>query len=140
MPLTPLVPSLPPLAAALALDALLTLLLGLARAQLFLGHDLGTRLVGAAHLALAYGTLILARAVARYTRLLVARLAALSLVASSASLLLGADVARRPRRGLRGDAAGGCPRRAARRGGGVGLAHEPGATSAAQRKPDMTRR
>ncbi len=93
MPLTPLVPSLPPLAAALALDALLTLLLGLARAQLFLGHDLGTRLVGAAHLALAYGTLILARAVARYTRLLVARLAALSLVASSASLLLGADVA-----------------------------------------------
>ncbi len=92
MPLTPLVPSLPPLAAALALDALLTLLLGLARAHFFVGHDLGTRLVGAAHLALAYGTLILARAVARYTRLLVARLAALSLVATAASLLLGADV------------------------------------------------
>jgi hypothetical protein len=92
VPVTPLVPALPPLAAALALDALLTLLLGLARAQLFLGHDLGTRLVGAAHLALAYGTLILARAVARYTRLLVARLAALSLVATAASLLLGPDV------------------------------------------------
>lgn len=93
MPVTPLVPSLPPLAAALTLDALLTLLLGLARAQLLVGHDLGTRLVGAAHLAMAYGTLIIARAVARYTRLLVARVAALSLVASSASLLLGADVA-----------------------------------------------
>ncbi len=92
MPVTPLIPSLPPLAAALALDALLTLLLGLARAQLFMGHDLGTRLVGAAHLALAYGTLIVARAVALYTRLLVARLAALSLVASAATLLLGADV------------------------------------------------
>lgn len=93
MPVTPLVPSLPPLAAALALDALLTLLLGLARWLLFPGHDLGTRLVGAAHLALAYATLIVARAVARYTRLLVARLAALSLVASSATLLLGVEVA-----------------------------------------------
>ncbi|MFO0624452.1 MAG: hypothetical protein U0325_02455 [Polyangiales bacterium] len=108
MPVTPLVPSLPPLAAALALDALLTLLLGLGRTQLFAGHDLGTRLVGAAHLALAYGTLILARAVARYTRLLVARLAALSLVATAATLLLGAEVT-----GTLDAAYGGPPREAA---------------------------
>lgn len=92
MPVTPLVPAIPPLFAALAADASLALTLGLARVVLFPAHDLGTRLAGAVHLALALGTLIVARATARYTRLLVARGAALSLVASASTLLLGVEV------------------------------------------------
>lgn len=93
MPVTPLVPSLPPLAAALAADALLALTLGLARVSLFAANDLATRCAGAAHLALAYGTLLVARAVAAGARRQVARVLALSLAASGAVLLSGAAAA-----------------------------------------------
>jgi hypothetical protein len=90
---TPLAPALPPLAAALGAAALLTLALGLSRALLFPDHDLATRLVGAAQLSAGYGLLLVGRATALGARLLVARAAALSLVATAAVSLLGAEPA-----------------------------------------------
>lgn len=93
MPVTPLVPSIPPLAAALGADALIALALGLARLAWFPAHDLATRCAGAVHLALAYGTLLVARATASGNRRLVARSCALSLTASAAMLLSGATAA-----------------------------------------------
>lgn len=69
-------------------DALTALALGLSRGLLFPLHEPGARLVGAAHLALACGTLWVVRHTATGRRALVARIAALSLVASGATRTL----------------------------------------------------
>lgn len=95
MPVTPLVPSLPPLAAAFALASLLTLALGVSRASCFADEELAVRLVGVAHLSIGYGALLVARRTARYTRLLVARLAMISFVVSASSLLVGPALTQR---------------------------------------------
>lgn len=95
MPLTPLAPSLPPLAAAFGLASLLTLALGISRVTALADSELAARLIGVAQLSLGYGALLVARRTARYTRLLVARVASLSLVATAATLLVNPAVAAR---------------------------------------------
>lgn len=95
MPLTPLAPSLPPLAAAYGLVTLLTLTLGISRLTVLVDSELAARLIGVAQLSLGYGALLVARRTARYTRLLVARVASLSLVATAAALLMNPGLAAR---------------------------------------------
>ncbi|MEZ4389805.1 MAG: hypothetical protein R3A48_01815 [Polyangiales bacterium] len=130
MPLTPLAPSLPPLAAAYGLAALLTLTLGLCRVTVLAEHELAARLIGVAQLSLGYGALLVARRTARYTRLLVARAASLSLVATAASLLMNPGLASR----LDG-ALGGATREALHAAALAGVAGYLFVTSPARRRP-----